>query len=70
MTKPKNTPSHIVYQVQDGAQDQAYWHRVGAAWKHSDDKGFSIQLTALPIDGRLTIRELSPKEQREESASQ
>lgn len=38
MTKPKNTPSHIVYQVQDGAQDQAYWHRVGAAWKHSDDK--------------------------------
>ena len=58
----KKTPSHIVYQVQDGKEDKSYWHRVGAAWKHNDGKGFSIQLTALPIDGKLTIRELAPAE--------
>ena len=64
MTKnpKKNTPSHIVYQVQDGKEDKSYWHRVGAAWSHADGKGLSIQLTSLPIDGKLTIRELAPAE--------
>ena len=66
-TKKSNTPSHIVYQVQDGKEDKSYWHRIGAAWQHKDGKGFSIQLTALPIDGQLTVRELAPAEAETEA---
>jgi hypothetical protein len=34
----------------------AIWARIGAAWPHNDGKGFNITLTALPIDGRLSVR--------------
>jgi len=54
---PKNLPSHYVYQVQDRDGDQtAIWTRIGAAWPHQDGNGFSIQLSAVPLDGRLTLR--------------
>lgn len=57
-TNPSKTaPSHVVYQVRDGAADKSYWTRIGAAWPHADSKGFNIQLSAIPLDGRLTIRE-------------
>jgi hypothetical protein len=50
-------PTHIVYQVLDREGDQsAIWTRIGAAWPHSDGKGFNITLTALPVDGRLSVR--------------
>lgn len=34
--------------------------RIGAAWAHSDGKGFSLQLFAHPLDGRLVLREPLP----------
>ena len=49
-----NKPSHGVYIV-EGEGDKAFWTKIGAAWPQSDE-GFSIQLTALPITGRLVVR--------------
>ncbi|XVJ51443.1 MAG: hypothetical protein HEQ32_04945 [Vampirovibrio sp.] len=50
-------PTHIVYQVLDRESDKsAIWTRIGAAWPHNDGKGFNITLTALPVDGRLSVR--------------
>jgi hypothetical protein len=50
-------PTHIVYQVLDREGDKsAIWTRIGAAWPHNDGKGFNITLTALPVDGRLSVR--------------
>ena len=51
-----NTPTHHVFHVREG-EEKNYWTRIGAAWPHNDGKGFSIQLSCVPIDGRLTIRE-------------
>lgn len=51
-----NRPSHIAYQVRDG-KDDAIWTRIGAAWRHKDGKGFNLQLDAVPLDGRITLRE-------------
>ena len=53
---PKAQPSHIVYQVTDRNDDKAIWTRIGAAWPHQDGKGFNLQLSALPLNGRIALR--------------
>ena len=56
-TKPQgNTPSHIVYQVRERKGQKAYFSRIGCAWQNADGQGFNIQLDAVPLDGRLTLR--------------
>jgi hypothetical protein len=52
---------HNVFVV-DGEGDNAFWTKVGAAWPHEDGKGFNLTLTALPVNGRLVIREPKPRD--------
>lgn len=58
-----NKPTHIAYQVRDGKDNKGYWTRIGSAWAHQDQKGFSIQLDAVPLDGRITLRIASENKQ-------
>lgn len=61
-TKPKsNKPAYIAYQVRDGSSDKGFFSRIGAAWKNADGKGFNIQLDAVPLDGRITLRVLEDR---------
>ena len=53
----KKRPSHVAYQVQDGKDGKSYWNRVGVAWATKDGKGFTIQLTSVPLDGKIVLRE-------------
>ncbi len=50
-------PSHRAYVVvkREGADD--FWINVGAAFPHSDGKGFNVIVQALPVDGKLVLRE-------------
>ncbi len=32
-----------------------------AAWPHADGEGFNIELAALPVDGRISLRIASEK---------
>jgi hypothetical protein len=58
-----NRPSHIAYQVRDGkAGDKSFWTRIGVAWTSRDEKGFVIQLNAVPLDGKIILRLPDPKE--------
>ena len=51
-------PTLIAYSVKERGQSQkAIWTRIGAAWPHSTGSGLSIQLDALPIDGRIVLTE-------------
>ena len=51
-------PTYLVYQVRENADSgKGYWTRLGAAWRHQDGKGFNLVLDAMPLDGRLTLRE-------------
>ncbi|MDD1532695.1 MULTISPECIES: hypothetical protein [unclassified Bradyrhizobium] len=52
----KTQRPHSVFVV-EGEGDKAFWTKVGAAWAHDDGKGFNIQLSCLPLNGRLVIRE-------------
>jgi len=57
-----NNPSHIAYQVRDREGQKAFFTRIGAAWPNADGKGFNIQLDAVPLDGRITLRIPEEKE--------
>ena len=54
-SKPKK-PTHEAFVV-TGEGDGAFWTKIGAVWPHEDGKGFNVDLIALPVSGRLVIRE-------------
>lgn len=58
--KPR-LPSHIAYHVEDGGDDNSYWHRIGAAWP-TKGNGLSIRVGAIPVDGHIELR---PREEIE-----
>jgi hypothetical protein len=47
-------PSLVAYQVREGKDDQSYWDRIGVAWSNRDG-GFTVQLHAIPLDGRIVL---------------
>lgn len=49
-------PSYIAYQVREGQDGKAFFNRVGAAFPHKDAQGFDLQLDAVPVNGRVTLR--------------
>ena len=56
-------PTHKVFVVEEregeGKDEDAFWTRVGSAWPHKDGKGYNIVLSALPLNGRLVLREFT-----------
>lgn len=56
MKRTQKKPRHAVYVV-EGEGDNAFWTKIGAAWEHQDGKGLNITLSALPLNGRLVIRD-------------
>ncbi|KAA0070016.1 hypothetical protein [Tardiphaga sp. P9-11] len=64
----KRTPTHYVYAVEDVTADEqangkkAFWTKIGAAWPNADGKGFSVRFTCMPINGRITMREVTADE--------
>jgi hypothetical protein len=48
-------PTHEAFVV-TGEGDNAFWTKLGAVWPH-DDKGYNLELIALPLTGKLVIRE-------------
>jgi hypothetical protein len=54
-------PSHVAYQVRDREGQKGFWTRIGSVWPHADGKGFSVQLDAVPLDGRITLRVVTEK---------
>ena len=64
-----NGPTHTVYTVRDGRNegDKGFFTRIGAAWPIKDDKGFSVALDALPVNGRIVIL---PKKEKVQTADE
>ena len=53
-----NKPTLYAYAVKDrGRNQKPIWTRIGAAWPHEKGKGFTIELEAVPVDGRLVLTE-------------
>lgn len=62
-------PAHRVYTVikRDGQDD--YWLNIGATFPHQDGKGFNVMLQALPLDGKIVLREPQADEPEQQPAS-
>ena len=57
MAKPTfNAYSVREYTKEDGTKD-SFWTKIGVAFAHKNGGGFDIVLEALPINGRITLRE-------------
>jgi len=59
-TQPGKKPTHRLYRV-NGNGENASWTPIGAAWAHQDGKGFSISCDAVPLTGRIVIREITER---------
>ena len=69
----ENKPSHYVYHVTDRVQDGneekgGFWTKIGAAWPHSDGKGYTVSIEMMSLNGRLVLRE-RPEEKETETAT-
>lgn len=53
-------PTCRLYRV-TGEGENAIWTPIGAAWRNRDSKGYSIQLDAVPLDGRIIMRAIAEK---------
>lgn len=63
-TASSKKPTHTAYHVRDGGEGkQGFWTKIGAAWQHGDGNGFNIQIHAVPLDGRITLRIASEKKE-------
>lgn len=57
----KRKPSHIAYSVRDIEGGKGFFNRVGVAFAHKDGKGLDILLDAIPLDGKICLREYTEK---------
>ena len=55
ITQASNAPDYIAWHITEKAE-KSFWNNVGAAWKHKDGKGHTLQLESYPIDGRIVLR--------------
>lgn len=50
-------PTHTIYTVREGKGDKkGFWVQIGSAWTNKDGS-LSAELDALPVNGRVVIRE-------------
>ncbi len=58
-------PDYVAYTIVETNGDaDNYWQRVGSAWTNKDGS-INISLNALPLNGKLHIREPKPAEESE-----
>lgn len=55
-------PTLVAYQVREAGNSNGFWTRIGAAWSNKNG-GFTIQLDAVPLDGRIVLN--PPKKENE-----
>lgn len=58
-------PDLIAYTVKKKGERE-FFTRIGAAWSHKSGKGMTLQLDAMPLDGRIVV--LPPKSKEDAEA--
>jgi hypothetical protein len=62
-------PAFNAYSVREYEKDgkkESFWTKIGVVFAHKDGKGFDVVLEALPVNGRVSIREPKPDEPQAE----
>lgn len=50
-------PTHRAYTVIKREGQEDFWLAIGAVFAHQDGDGFNVVLQALPIDGKIVLRQ-------------
>lgn len=64
----ENTLLRVYTVIDKGENRDAFWLNIGSAHPHKDGKGMNVLLQAMPLDGKLVIREVSDEEAEKEDA--
>jgi hypothetical protein len=63
----EETKAQIAYTIVERDKDgRQFWVRVGAAFVNRDGS-LSVRLDAMPVNGRLQIRDYQPRDSRDSS---
>ena len=63
----KHSPAFVAYFVPE--REKPFWTRIGAAWKHRDGEGYTLQLDLAPAaPGRIVLRRADVKPEEEAGA--
>ncbi len=62
-TAPKRMDVFALNEYTKGGEEKASWLRVGVAFENKDGKGYTLELTALPVNGKLVMRIHEPKQE-------
>lgn len=62
--KEAKRPTHGAFQVNESRDGKSYFNRIGAAFEHRDKEGYNVQLDAVPVDGKITLRTLKERVQQ------
>lgn len=57
-------PTHRIFVV-TGEGKKAKWTEIAAAWPHGDGKGFAINASAIPLQGRIVMRVITERPRSE-----
>jgi hypothetical protein len=58
----------LVETYEDGAgAEKSHWTRIGVAFAHKDGNGMNVNLSAIPVTGKLVIRRHEPHGQARSS---
>ena len=69
-TAPAETPAptylnvFTVEEYENNGKTGKKWTKIGAAFPHKEGLGFSIELRAFPVDGRLVVLPPDPADDR------
>ena len=56
-------PSHRAFSVIKREGQDDFWLNIGLAFPHKDGKGLNVVLQALPLDGKIVLREPTDDDQ-------
>ncbi len=62
---PNGHSSKALYTVIEKPGDRSFWLRIGWA-NENRDGSFTLKLDALPMNGKLQMRDYTPREKRED----
>ena len=62
MSNPSKKPTHIAYTVKETPNGK-FWTPIGAVFAHGKGDGFTVQVSAFPLDGKIVC--LPPKQKPE-----
>jgi hypothetical protein len=61
---PGRKPTHRIYRV-IGEGETSSWTPIGAAWPNKDGQGFSISCDAVPLTGRIVMRAITERSDKD-----